>query len=620
MKRILSILALTALSYMGYSQCAISVAAYPSVANIGDTISLYGYGSTSNNGYFAWTMPGGAPSSGTTWDTTSSIGVQYWTPGTYTICAVWYDSTWACVDSACTTVTINGGVTTIDSVASTPTTCGSCNGSATVFPGGNGVAPYTYAWNNGSTTATISGLCAGTYSVTVTDANGDNEAATVVINGVGGNVAVSITANNLTPCANDSVVLTASANGTGISYLWNTGQIGSTIYPNSSGQYIVTATNANGCSGSDTVEINFESPIIPSISTINETCVSCCDGEIGLSATGGNGSFTYAWSNGSTSANQSSLCPGTYTVTITDAVSGCTEVASATISAFSCAYISGFITQDAPAVVYLIEENGGVLSAVDSMILDSVGAYYFQACPGTYYVKAALLPAHPMYASYIPTYYDSAALWSSANAIVVGNSNIFNLDFSLLAGTNTGGPGFVGGSVIGGGNRGEGDPVANAQVFITDMNDNVVAFTRTNAQGAYEMTGLAYGDYKMYVDILNKTSYPNIFTLDEGNEGLENANFLVYADYIRPESPTGVESIVLSSAKLFPNPAKNQLTIQSENHIQQVVIYSVLGEQMIQTKANSNALNIDLSELASGQYIVEIQNETGVQHQILVKE
>jgi len=620
MKRILSILALTALSYMGYSQCSISVAAYPSVTNVGDTISLYGYGSTSNNGYFAWTMPGGAPSSGTTWDTTSSIGVQYWTPGTYTICAVWYDSTWACVDSACTTVTINGGVTTIDSVASTPTTCGSCNGSATVFPGGNGVAPFTYAWNNGSTTATISGLCAGTYSVTVTDANGDNEAATVVINGVGGNVAVSITANNLTPCANDSVVLTASANGTGISYLWNTGQIGSTIYPNSSGQYIVTATDANGCSGSDTVEINSESPIIPSISTINETCVSCCDGEIGLSATGGNGSFTYAWSNGSTSANQSSLCPGTYTVTITDAVSGCTEVASATISAFSCAYISGFITQDAPAVVYLIEENGGVLSAVDSMILDSVGAYYFQACPGTYYVKAALLPAHPMYASYIPTYYDSAALWSSANAIVVGNSNIFNLDFSLLAGTNTGGPGFVGGSVIGGGNRGEGDPVANAQVFITDMNDNVVAFTRTNAQGAYEMTGLAYGDYKMYVDILNKTSYPNIFTLDEGNEGLENANFLVYADYIRPESPTGVESIVLSSAKLFPNPAKNKLTIQSENHIQQVVIYSVLGEQMIQTKANSNALNIDLSELASGQYIVEIQNETGVQHQILVKE
>ena len=546
MKRILSILALTALSFAGYSQCSAYVFASATTANAGDSILFWGGGNTSNNGVFTWSIPGGSPSSGFTLDTTTSIMSTFSTPGTYTVCVTWNDSSWNCVDSNCITVTING--------------VGGCN------------------------------------------------------------VPVSISASNLAPCANSSALLTASANGPGVTYLWNTGQIGSTLTVLSSGLYIVTATDANGCTGSDTVEVNFESPIVPSTSTIDETCVSCCDGEIGLSVTGGNGSFTYAWSNGSTSANQSSLCPGTYTVTITDAVSGCTEVTSATVAAFTCSYISGFITQDAPAVVYLIEENGGVLSAVDSIVLDSIGAYYFQACPGTYYVKAALLPAHPLYASYIPTYYDSAALWSSANAIVVGNSNIYNLDFSLLAGTNTGGPGFVGGSVTAGGNRGEGDPVANAQVFITDMDDNVVAFAKTDAQGEYEMTGLAYGDYKMYVDILNKTSYPNIFTLDAENEGLDNANFLVYAEYIRPESPTGVESVELSSAKLFPNPAQNQLTIQSENQIQSVVIYSVLGEKMIQTRVASNAINIDLSGLSTGQYIVEIQNENGVQHQILVKE
>ncbi len=546
MKRILSILALTALSFAGYSQCPINILASTNTANVGDSILFWGGGNTSNNGVFTWTIPGGSPSSGYTLDTNSSITSTFSSPGTYTVCVTWNDSLWNCVDSSCITITINGGV--------------------------------------------------------------------------GCNLPVSISASSLTPCANDSVVLTASASGVGTSYLWNTGQTGSTIYPNSSGQYIVTATDANGCIGSDTVEVNFESPITPSISIINETCVSCCDGEIGLSVTGGNGSFTYSWSNGSTTANQSSLCPGTYSVTITDAVSGCTQVASASISAFNCAYISGFITQDAPVVVYLIQENGGVLSAIDSIVLDTVGAYYFQACPGTYYVKAALLPAHPLYASYIPTYYDSAALWSSANAIVVGNSNIFNLDFSLLAGTNPGGPGFVGGSVLAGGNRGEGDPVANAQVFITDMNDNVVAFVKTDAQGQYEMTGVAYGDYKMYVDILNKTSYPHIFTLNEETQGIENANFLVYAEYIRPESPTGVASVELNSAKLFPNPAQNQLSIQSEEQIQSVVIYSVLGEQMIQTRVSSNAINIDLSGLASGQYIVEIQNETGVEHQILVKE
>ncbi|MDB4104857.1 T9SS type A sorting domain-containing protein [Salibacteraceae bacterium] len=621
MKRILSILALTALSFAGYSQCPINIQASTTTANAGDSINFWGGGNTSNNGVFTWTIPGGSPSSGFTYDTTTSIMSTFSNPGTYTVCVTWNDSLWNCVDSNCINVVISGtSVTTIDSIASSPTTCGSCNGTATVYPGGNGVAPYSYTWSSAMTSQTVTGLCAGNYSVTVTDANGDSEVATTTVNGVGGNVPVTIAASSLTPCANDSVSLTASLSGGGASYIWNTGAMGSTIYPTTSGQYIVTATDANGCTGSDTVEINFENAIVPSISTINETCVSCCDGEIGLSVTGGNGSFTYSWSNGSTSANQSSLCPGTYTVTITDAVSGCTQVTSATISAFTCAYISGFITQDAPAVVYLIEENGGVLSAVDSVVLDSIGAYYFQACPGTYYVKAALLPAHPMYASYIPTYYDSAALWSQANAIVVGNSNIYNLDFSLLAGTNTGGPGFVGGSVLSGGNRGEGDPVANAQVFITDMDDNVVAFTKTDAEGNFDMTNLAYGDYKMYVDILNKTSYPHIFMLNEEAQGFENANFLVFGEFIKPATPTGVESIELNNAKMFPNPAQNQLSIQSENQIQSVVIYSVLGEQMIQTRVASNVLNLDLSGLASGQYIVEIQNENGVQHQILVKE
>ncbi len=116
MKRILSILALTALSFIGYSQCGISISIAPPTANVGDTINAWGTGNTSNNGYFAWSVTGGTPSTGATFDTLSSFTTQFLAPGTYSICAVWYDSLWACQDSACSWITITSG-STIDSVS-----------------------------------------------------------------------------------------------------------------------------------------------------------------------------------------------------------------------------------------------------------------------------------------------------------------------------------------------------------------------------------------------------------------------------------------------------------------------------------------------------------------------
>src|SRR6202008_2454424 len=56
------------------------------------------------------------------------------------------------------------------------------NGSATVSNVANGVGPYTYLWNNGATSQTISNIGAGEYTVTVTDANSCNQTASVMVN------------------------------------------------------------------------------------------------------------------------------------------------------------------------------------------------------------------------------------------------------------------------------------------------------------------------------------------------------------------------------------------------------------------------------------------------------
>src|SRR5690606_2000034 len=134
---------------------------------------------------------------------------------------------------------------------------------------------------------------------------------------------------------------------------------------------------------------------------------------------------SYNWSNGDTNATITGLCPGLYTVTITDQNTGCADSFAFSVNAFTCYGISGFIAQGEHVKVYLIQESGGLLTAVDSVITDTMGGYYFtNVCNGVYYIKASLMPMHTSYGSFVPTYYDSTAMWSFATALVLNGSNL----------------------------------------------------------------------------------------------------------------------------------------------------------------------------------------------------
>lgn len=121
--------------------------------------------------------------------------------------------------------------------SSTPESCtGANDGSATatiIY----GVAPITYLWSTGATTATASGLAAGVYTVTVTDANSCSQTASVTVAPPAG---ASVTASGpLTFCSGGSVTLTA---GAGDSYLWSTGETTQSIVVTTAGTYSVTVT------------------------------------------------------------------------------------------------------------------------------------------------------------------------------------------------------------------------------------------------------------------------------------------------------------------------------------------------------------------------------------------
>jgi gliding motility-associated-like protein len=257
--------------------------------------------------------------------------------GTYTVTV-----TSSCgTGTATVTVPTLGGSITVANTSSTNVLCnGQCNGTATVNASG-GTAPYTFAWapaaanttTGNSNTAT--GLCAGTYVVTSTDAAGCTGTQTITITEP---TAMSATGSSTqSTCGNPNGTATVSPSG-GVgpyTYAWTTTpvQTTQTAINLSSGANNCTITDANGCTFTALVIVGGASSPAATLSTSgNVTCNGACDGFITITASGGTAPYTYAWSpSGGTGPSATGLCPGAYTCTVSDA-NNCTATYSMLIT------------------------------------------------------------------------------------------------------------------------------------------------------------------------------------------------------------------------------------------------------------------------------------------------
>jgi len=97
------------------------------------------------------------------------------------------------------------------------------------------------------------------------------------------------------------------------------------------GLYIDSIVDANGCATVNTIMLNEPDELISTLTTVNISCNSLCDGAIFSSNSGGITPYSLSWSNGATNNSIDSLCPGNYTLLVTD-YNGCGESVSATIS------------------------------------------------------------------------------------------------------------------------------------------------------------------------------------------------------------------------------------------------------------------------------------------------
>lgn len=273
-----------------------------------------------NPGYtYSWLPTGG------TGATASGLGA-----GTYT-CTI-TDAN-GCFITQSFTITSPPAITLTTS--STPSFCGSPNGSASVVAAG-GTGAYTYLWSpSGGTAATETGLIGGAYAVTVTDANGCSSNATVNVVGASTPSAVITTSTNVLCFGgnNGNATVTPAGGNAPYTYSWSpTGGNNATGVGLIAGVYTITVTDNNGCTATDTVTIT-EPPVLTStLTSANVLCNGGNSGNATITATGGNPGYTYSWSpSGGNAAFANGLSAQNYTCTITDANS-CVTTSSVTIT------------------------------------------------------------------------------------------------------------------------------------------------------------------------------------------------------------------------------------------------------------------------------------------------
>jgi len=229
--------------------------------------------------------------------------------------------------------TLNASAAVSSNYNGTDISCfGNSDGAVTATASG-GTGSLTYLWNNNQITSNISGLSNGIYTVTVTDGNGCTTVASATVTQPT-LVSYSNSSNN-SSCnggSNGTGTITPTGGTTPYAYSWSNGQTTATATGLSANSYGVTASDANGCSVSTTININEPNPFVVSSSATDVNCFGDNDGTVTVYASGSNGGYTYDIGTGSQSNSTfNNLSAGNYTVTISDAF-GCTTTTSVTIS------------------------------------------------------------------------------------------------------------------------------------------------------------------------------------------------------------------------------------------------------------------------------------------------
>ena len=258
-------------------------------------------------------VTGGTPPYNFVWSTGTPVPID----SVINLCAGSVTVTVTDANSCSTTksATLTSSVLLVNITQADASCNGSCDGFAQVSVSG-GTPPYMYQWSNGMIAQTSTNLCAGTYTLIITDNNNCSTTASVTISEPSA-MSVTLSVTNGT-CATTGTVCANVSGGTfPVAYTWSIGATTACINVSQSGNYSITVTNANGCTAAGSI-----SATGGLFSTVTDA--SCnCNGSINLGSPQPGTSIL--WSTGDTTLSIQNLCSGNYSVTVTDTSGTCID-------------------------------------------------------------------------------------------------------------------------------------------------------------------------------------------------------------------------------------------------------------------------------------------------------
>ena len=304
----------------------VSVSALPSANYNGYDISRFG----GSDGALIASPAGGSGDYAYEWNTTPPVtGPQLnnLAAGTYIVELT--DNLYGCEASSTYTMTqpqlLQANLQAPGTFSGSPISCyGQSDGVLAASVSG-GVPPYSFSWvhDPGLADSLLSDIGAGTYVVSITDANGVVSEDTLDVSGPEPLEATIVDFQQVCDGGSGGSVELSASGGTGsYSFQWAHGPTAATVSGLSAGNYSCLITDANQCRDTISISLGASAAIQMEFVTESADCSGTGSGSILTSVSGGNPPFTYNWTHGPQTADLFDLQAGTYTLTVVDSI-GC---------------------------------------------------------------------------------------------------------------------------------------------------------------------------------------------------------------------------------------------------------------------------------------------------------